>query len=221
MNVFNAAFVALFLTLCVGSPTEEDFRDFSNREGRTIRAKLESATADKVTVRLTSGKTYTLELNQLSDSDQEYVRDYLGREEAKEDARARAEHADEARAKVLEFAESHLGKPVGNGECWTLANQAYVAAKISRPGGDQRVWGREIDYEKEEILPGDIIEIKEATFTGGLKVPNQHTAIICKATRRGDLEVLEQNTGGRKFVTRGAISLRALESGTVRIYRYE
>ena len=34
---------------------------------------------------------------------------------------------------VLKFAEASLGKQVGNGECWTLADQALASAKAKRP----------------------------------------------------------------------------------------
>jgi len=38
--------------------------------------------------------------------------------------------------KVVKFAESHKGKQVGNGECWTLAAEALAAAGAPRPGAD-------------------------------------------------------------------------------------
>lgn len=112
-----------------------------------------------------------------------------------------------------------VGVAHGNGECWTLAEDAliYVGARTSRqltPDFSRRadfVWG-DIETNLNAIAPGDIIQfvgysaVLTTTVTdflaprGRVVSPTQthgrghHTAIVLRVLVRGGLvEVIEQN----------------------------
>ena len=60
--------------------------------------------------------------------------------------------------KVVAFARSHLGQPVGDGICVTLAVEALDAAGAKRFPFDRSgdyVWGEEV-ADFKDVLPGDI-----------------------------------------------------------------
>src|SRR5436190_5805959 len=59
--------------------------------------------------------------------------------------------------KLVEYCKGKKGQQVGNGECWTLADEAFKAHALQRPGGALRVWGRVVDPKKERPEPGDIV----------------------------------------------------------------
>lgn len=216
-------------SLLLAGISPADTRVFTNRDGKTIRAELISADETQIQIKTPAGRKFTLKIDQLSDEDQEFVREKIEADkEAAEEEKAKLEKAAaavRARQAIVDFSNENLGKGVGDGECWTLADRAYQVAKIQRPGGDLRVWGREIDLEEEEALPGDIVEIEKATFKNSdgstTKIPNQHTSIVAKVGKRGQLEVFEQNIGGNKTVQVNRLEIRALESGSLKIYRYE
>lgn len=95
-------------------------------------------------------------------------------------------HPPAAVKRFVDFSLKCVSRQIGNGECWTLADEAFNQAAIKRPGSDMRVWGRMFDPEKEEPLPGDILEIEAADFESGFRLPEKHTAVIVKvAGRRG------------------------------------
>ena len=112
-------------------------------------------------------------------------------------------------------------KQVGDGECWTLADQAFRKAKIKRPGGDMRVWGRQVDYKKEAPQAGDIVELEGVHFASGMRFDNKHTSVIVKTRGKYRITVCEQNISGNKTVQEREYDLRGVKSGTVKIYRYE
>jgi hypothetical protein len=147
-------------------------------------------------------------------------------------------------AKVLDFAESHRGQKVGDGECTTLAREALRHAGARRyrrmsPGADF-VWGEPRD-SIERAQPGDILQFHDAVFKGrktlrggAVKTWTQtfgrHTAIVVRVetTRRGTvLTILQQNAGPdamsdeqKKVVQQGTINLKELQpGGTVKAFR--
>ena len=79
--------------------------------------------------------------------------------------------------KIVTFAEQHIGKKVGDGQCWGLANLAYLYAGIRHRGG--YVWGRRIHWQTEGVRPGDIIQFSNARYPYAYTDEN-HTAIILK-----------------------------------------
>ena len=122
--------------------------------------------------------------------------------------------------KVLEFAREHVGQKVGNGECWTLANDALKAAGAK--GADGYTFGREL-RDGEPALPGDIVQFTSVRLEHAngswqtLGHPN-HTAVVVQA--EGDVyQVLHQNMGGVKIVGPAKLNFAAKTEGKIQIFR--
>lgn len=126
--------------------------------------------------------------------------------------------------KVVEYVNSVMGKQVDRGECWDLANQALKL--INANWNKEYVYGKAVDYKKEEVYPGDIVHFKNVVVkqTKGLttitETMEQHTAIIIKVYGKGIYELAHQNTGftGRKVGT-SPLDLNGVVKGKVIIYR--
>jgi hypothetical protein len=123
--------------------------------------------------------------------------------------------------KILQWASGQVGKSVGAGECWDLAESALSksgAGGSSDFGGPtdsdgDYVWGDEVDLK--DVLPGDVLQYRDyemtktttttATFADGSSSDDtvyvavghpHHTAIVSKNPGAGALTVLEQNDMG-------------------------
>lgn len=122
---------------------------------------------------------------------------------------------------IVEYCRLNKGRKVGDGECWTLANEAFKAVGKKRPGGDMRVWGREVNYRSEGVREGDIVEFQRAIFTDGdtrYMTGAHHTAVVVEGgTER--ITVAEQNFMGMRKVSFRYMFLKAPRSGKMRIYR--
>jgi hypothetical protein len=129
-----------------------------------------------------------------------------------------AANVPELNRKVLEFATSHLGQQVGNGECWTLAAEALIHAKAQTARG--YTFGRELGGA-EKPLVGDIMQFtscrfQDRNFTAIMGVPN-HTAIIY-AVEGNKLTFIHQNFGTRT-VTLLTLDMTTHTSGSSLTYR--
>ena len=129
----------------------------------------------------------------------------------------------ELNVRVANFAVDHLTKKVGNGECWTLAKQALVAAGAQSPSG--YVFGRELPYG-EPWLPGDILQFTKCQFvdvqpnhrsTTTLGTPN-HTAIVYSVSN-GNVVILQQNVNNDKHVQTQTLHFSNMVSGNLIVYR--
>lgn len=120
--------------------------------------------------------------------------------------------------KIVAFAEKHIGKQVGDGQCWGLANLAYLSAGIKHRGG--YVWGRRVHWQTEGVRPGDIIQFKNARYPYAYTDEN-HTAIILKVVGKSSVKVAHQHWNGVYRVTTTTIPLVYLRSGSQIVYRYE
>jgi hypothetical protein len=123
---------------------------------------------------------------------------------------------------VLAFAQAHLGQKMGNGQCWTLADQALLAAGGQRPGQDGYglyQFGRPLQ-SGEAMLPGDIMQFFNARFAepGGTYEMPLHTAIIQKV-QGTTVTLLNQNVNGRQVVIPTTLDLAGKTQGTVTTYR--
>jgi hypothetical protein len=146
---------------------------------------------------------------------------------------------------VAGWSESMMGQQVGNGECWTLANDALKAV-----GDDCRARGIEPPMTSQSyihgflvfsyyppspptppggvtasmVARGDIIQFLSCIFEkrGGGKgycgMPD-HTAVVTGVGRDGVIDAVHQNTGGVKKVCRAQFNFGELTSGEVRIFR--
>ncbi|MDA1015846.1 MAG: hypothetical protein O3A00_15495 [Planctomycetota bacterium] len=119
--------------------------------------------------------------------------------------------------KVVEFCVANLGKQVGNGECWTLANEALIYAK-AKPA----VWytfGRQIGLD--EVIPGDILQFETARFDEAnsyatMGAPN-HTAVVYSVQGK-NIFILQQNFG-KRIVTTYKINFDNMTQGKAWAYR--
>lgn len=120
--------------------------------------------------------------------------------------------------RVATYCLAQSGRKVGNGECWTLADEAFKSAGTRRPGKDLRVWGRVVNPAKEMIKPGDVVEFRRAQFSDGVITGGEHTAVVVKGGSQECFTIAEQNWG-RKTVRFREMSLANLVSGKVTVYR--
>lgn len=114
---------------------------------------------------------------------------------------------------VYQYVSNNLGKNVGSGECFDLADLALKSINAKRAkdygkitGNADYVWGEIIDFRK--AVPGDIIQfrnykmkivIKEEGWTPYKKRNtygrSHHTAVVSRNKGNGAILVLEQNFG--------------------------
>lgn len=120
-------------------------------------------------------------------------------------------------AAIVEYCRRNNGRKVGDGECWTLANEAFKATGKRRPGADNRVWGSEVNYKSEGVRPGDIVEFQSALFPGYI-TGFKHTAIVGEGGT-GDIVIAEQNMMGSRNVAFRSINLNSKVRGKVTVYR--
>ncbi|KAG0652203.1 altered inheritance [Hyphodiscus hymeniophilus] len=148
---------------------------------------------------------------------------------------------------VAAWSESQIGRQVGNGECWTLANNALIAVggQCSSRGQvpcmpSQSYTHGHIVYSfipakspypeprggllEAGIARGDIIQLLSAHFKspdGGQKWAGapDHTAVITGVGPNEVLRVVESNAGGVKTVQKGEYNMKEMVKGEVRIFR--
>jgi len=120
--------------------------------------------------------------------------------------------------KIAAYCRTREGSKVGNGECWTPADEAFKSAGARRPGLDMRVWGREVDPARERLKAGDVIEFQNARFSNGTITGSAHTAVVVGGGPQSGFTIAEQNWG-RKTVRIVEMDLTKHVSGKVRIYR--
>lgn len=197
-------------------------RIFEDSGGRKLEAEVLGVSGDTVELKLKSGKVSKLSISKFSEIDKSYLRrweeEHVDAEKAKKSAEAEKKRIAEIPAKMEAYCRGQMGKQVGNGECWTLADEAFKACGLKRPGGDLRVWGRLVDWKKEELLPGDIVEYRSAKFDNGSSTGPEHTSVVIKGGKRG-IMIAEQNWSGNKTVRETGFDPKGLNSGEIMIYR--
>jgi hypothetical protein len=141
---------------------------------------------------------------------------------------------------VLEFAlRAHkAGLQVGNGECWTLANDALASAGASPPshrGGEGLNFGQLICTIRPDSVAdisnarrGDILQYYTTTFRIQRRVGQatstttttmiQHTAIVVSVSG-SEVRVVESNVGDVKLPTVNILDFGGLVSGEVKLWR--
>ncbi|MFN0129393.1 MAG: CHAP domain-containing protein [Verrucomicrobiales bacterium] len=200
-----------------------EYHVFTDVEGRKVSAEMLEAGETSITVKLKTGKKFQIELARLSADDKLWVTNWVAGQAAAKKKSAEEEAAKKRAAeipvKTVEFCKSKLDQQVGNGECWTLADEAFQACGLKRPGEDIRVWGRQLNLKMEKPQPGDIVEYRSARFRNGNYTGPEHTSVVVKAGRRSTVTIAEQNWGGRKTVKEAELDLNGLVSGEIMIYR--
>jgi hypothetical protein len=135
----------------------------------------------------------------------------------------------ELNAKIITYLDSVMGKKVDRGECWDLAAGAlaYSGAYFDRSSMKTvTIYGRELNYKKEEVLPGDLIQFENVELawkdgnTTYKETMGQHTAVVYKVNGPLNYEIAHQNTGqwGKK-VGVSNLDLNNLAKGKLWIYR--
>lgn len=132
--------------------------------------------------------------------------------------------APELNKKIIKYVNSVMGKQVDRGECWDLANQALTRNNAEWNG--EYVYGKEINPEKDEVFPGDIIQFEKVKvrYTVGNAITTEtmghHTAIVYKVYSKGKFQLAHQNTGfsGRK-VGLSDLELANVIKGKMKFYR--
>lgn len=121
---------------------------------------------------------------------------------------------------VVNFAADNIGRKIGRGECWDLADQALRAAGAAPPKG--YTFGTPVPLD--EIQPGDILQFTAARFDEPgywtiMGMPN-HTAVVHAV---GDTRVfiLQQNFDGKRYVTTYDLNLNNLTAGQLEAFRPE
>jgi hypothetical protein len=142
------------------------------------------------------------------------------------DAASRKKVLPKLNRKVIEYAQARMGKQVGNGECWTLADLALSFAGARRPGRDGLAlyaFGRKLS-SKTKLLPGDVLQFEKAEFYhqdksgwSSQSMPH-HTAIVYKVSGT-KVTLLNQNVGGDKTVKTTIINLAERTKGTITRFR--
>lgn len=134
--------------------------------------------------------------------------------------------------KIRDFSQRNLGKQVGKGECWDLADQALNAVpavtyhKNQGPDADYK-WGDVAAIYnpgsvKGSLRPGQILQFRNAKFSwrqgssNVTRTARHHTAVVSAVSNDGkDICVLHQNSGGVRNVQYGYYRIAALTEGTV------
>jgi hypothetical protein len=139
-----------------------------------------------------------------------------------------------------------MGTQVGDGECWTLANEGLkaVAANCTSRGQEPCMASQSYVHgsliysfipatssrpsppggvREAGVARGDIIQFLSAHFKKGgseqwAGMPD-HTSVITSVEPNGLLRVVESNTGGVKVVKTGSYDMADLVGGEVRIFR--
>lgn len=76
MKPFKTVLAILTLSITLGAAQNDKivYRDFTSRDGKTLKAYIQSKTDIAVTLKREDGKTFTLPVTNLSDDDQSYIR---------------------------------------------------------------------------------------------------------------------------------------------------
>ncbi len=145
--------------------------------------------------------------------------------------------------RLAAWCERQMGKKVGNGECWTLANDGLkaVAEECKARGEEPCMASQSLAHGAQVysfvspnppshpsvldagVRRGDLIQFWTARFENehGWKTAGMpdHTSVVVNVRSDGVMEVLEQNVGGVKIVKKGEYDLGTLTEGEVRVFR--
>jgi hypothetical protein len=127
--------------------------------------------------------------------------------------------------KIINYVKKTIGKKVGRGECWDIAQ----AALDDLHANWKRVtdFGKKIDWKKEKVLPGDIIQFRNVKIVTKTKKGTRietigqpdHTAIVYSVKKKGVYEIAHQNIGGKRFMLIGTLNLTGNVTGKIDFYR--
>ena len=131
--------------------------------------------------------------------------------------------------KVIEYVDSVIGKKVDRGECWDLAAAALDHAGAYLDRSSQKsiyIFGKELNAKKDEIFPGDIIQLENVKleYIKGNVIYTEtiihHTAIIYEILGEGHYKIAHQNTNfSGKKVGISELNINYNKKGKITFYR--
>ncbi|MGV3632612.1 MAG: hypothetical protein ACO1O6_15505 [Bacteroidota bacterium] len=130
----------------------------------------------------------------------------------------------ELNQKIIDYVNQNIGKKVGRGECWDLVQIPLTENNAKWDG--KYDFGQKIDYKKDLVFPGDIIQFENVVIDYEDEVKmytinlDHHTAVVYEVIAPGIYKVAEQNTNmhGRK-VAIDDLDLKFVTKGTIQFYR--
>lgn len=125
---------------------------------------------------------------------------------------------------IVAYALGQEGKKVGRGECWDLAAEALNSGGATWDGAYG--FGDIVDWRKEEILPGDIVQFAnvEVEFRSGNTITREryvkHTAVVVAVAGKGLFTIAHQNVEpvGKK-VAKSKLHMADVRGGKLTFYR--
>ncbi len=130
----------------------------------------------------------------------------------------------ELNEEIVDFVTSVIGTKVDRGECWDLAAKALN--KFDAKWNGQYIYGERVNYKKDTIFPGDLIQFKNVKlqYRKGNQIfkesMKKHTAIVYEVLGDGVFRIAHQNTsvGGKKVIV-NTLDVSDLKKGKLCFYR--
>lgn len=131
--------------------------------------------------------------------------------------------------RIIQYVKGVIGKQVGRGECWDLADEALMKSEARFDKSSEKtlyIFGVEYNPQKETIMPGDIIQFQKVIvkYQEGNKMLTEsfghHTAIVYEVMNHQQIRLAHQNTSrtGRK-VGISTLDLQQVQKGRLFFYR--
>jgi len=123
--------------------------------------------------------------------------------------------------KIVKLLDSLIGKRIGRGECWDLAQ--YLLDYYNADWKRLTDFGKELDYKSDKISAGDIIQMYNVKLAYNNKVKYfglpQHTAVVYKVISKNHFKIAHQNVEGKRYVIISDFDLSHLKTGKIYFYR--
>jgi hypothetical protein len=131
--------------------------------------------------------------------------------------------------RIIQYVQGVVGKQVGRGECWDLADEALTKSGARFDKSSEKtlyIFGEEYNPQKQIILPGDIIQFQKVVvkYQEGNMIMTEsfthHTAIVYEVNNNHQIRLAHQNTSrtGKK-VGISTLNLENVQKGKMFFYR--
>lgn len=129
----------------------------------------------------------------------------------------------EVNRRIVDQVNTLMGEKVDRGECWDLAATALNASGAHWDG--LYGFGTAVDWRKEEVLPGDIIQFEnvEVEHHEGNSIRRdsfgRHTAIVMQVHEQGVYTIAHQNFNGLRKVHTMELRMSDVRGGKLVFHR--
>lgn len=131
--------------------------------------------------------------------------------------------------RIINYVDGVIGKQVNRGECWDLADEALTNSGARFDKSSEKtlyIFGKEYNPQKEDILPGDIIQFEKVVVKyqeGNMMMTESfahHTAVVYEVISSDKIKLAHQNTSqtGKK-VGISTLNLENVKKGKMLFYR--